>query len=659
MSRTSVRAFFWFNIAALTGAGLLLTGCPSAPPSAAPGTQQIEDEFFIGSRRATQSLAVGGEIDLDGGGSIGLPRGSPSGVDVTVAEGSLKSEAGQGFEQWHPDTTLQRSVLQITIRPNAQAPQYLIVRLPAPDPTARIFVAGYIDAETEDLAWAPVPSTYEPQTGLVTAAVGLGLLQPVEENGTANQKGTTIYQGGGPLTYTGYVGVGVGSQQFNAQIQFIADEPTGPLEVPFEGPPIPVRARIGARLSNITDPPLDTLTLQSPFGPRRAPVAGASTNHRGADYTAANGTTVYAAGDGVVTGVQWQDANNDNAGAGFYVTIDHGNGEVTRYFHLTDPAQGQPGLVGPVAPGCTNLGVCVGTADNPTHVSGGQPIASSDSTGNISGPHLHFEVHQNGVPVDPQLIYNQMVTATIAMALDYVVQAGTEQQIPLTRREVITPEEMTEYVNIFELTGVEPGEHRLQFVIVEPSGTLEILAEVPLTVGEPFLGLTGAELTFYDVTRIDPVNGQTLYKTERTEIVYSLVAVDGSRLQGQAHLTLFMFLEDVVYYDSPCPTTTYSVGPIEWDVFLEGTYEFVPGGSIHVRFDATPPNGPDYTINWTNPGPDCSYLDTSDLIPGLYWGAGGGGTLVNGSYDYRLDFELESDETGEGYYETHMRWTVP
>jgi hypothetical protein len=475
----------------------------------------------------------------------------------------------------------------------------------------------------------------------------------VQQDSAAAPKGSATFQGGGPLIYTGHVGVGVGGLEFTLQIQFIGDEPTGPLEVPFEGPPIPVRARLGARLSGITDPPLDSLTVTSPFGPRTHPVTGRPrTAHEGVDYRAADGTTVYAAGDGVVTVAQWQNAGNHGTGAGFYVTIDHGNGEVTRYFHLTDPGAG-------AAPGCTNLGVCVGTPENPTHVSAGQPIASSDTTGRITAAHLHFETHQNGVPVDPQLIFNATVTVTIAMALDYEVQAGTEQQIPLTRREVITPEEMTEYVNVFDLTGVEPGEHRLQFVIVEPTGTLEVLAEVPLTVGEPFLGLTAAELAFYDVTTIDPVNGNTQYKTERTEIVSSLVAVDGSHLQGQAHITLFMFLEDVtVSYDSPCPTTTYSVGPIEWDVFLEGTYEFVPDGSIHVRFDATPPNGPDYTINWTNPG--CPELDTSDLIPGYYW-SGNGGTLVNGLYDYRLDSsgELRPDQSGEFYYEAHMRWTVP
>lgn len=640
MNRSLFRAFRWCTVVTLVGMGLLSTGCPSTPPEA-PGTQQVEDEFFIGSESPSQSLAVGGEIDLAGGGTIGLPQGSPSGVDVTVADGALKPLASQSYQEWNPGISLAGMVHKITVRPDAGAPQYLIVRLPAPDPTARIFVSGYIDADTSDLDWAPVPGTYDPDTGLVTATVGLGLFQPVEENGTAKQKGTETFQGGGPLTYTGYVGVGVGGQQFSAQIAFIADEPTEALEVLFEGPPIPVRARLGARLSNITDPPLDTLTVTSDFGPRPQPVQGASTNHRGVDYRAANGTTVYAAGDGTVirascdgASVNCGRAANGNITGGFIVEIDHGNGETTRYLHMTNPA----------------------TVNVEDRVTGGQAIGQSDSTGGVA-PHLHFEVKQNGTAVDPELFFNgDTITATIAMALDYEVQAGTEQDIPLTRREIISPEEMTEYVNIFDLTGVEPGEHRLQFVIVEPSGTLEVLAEVPLTVGEPFLGLTGAELTFFDVTRIDPVNGNILYKTERNEIVYSLVAIDGSLLQGQAHITLFKFLEDVVQYDTPCPTVTYSVGPLEWDVFLEGTYELVPDGSINVRFDATPTNGPDYTINWTNPG--CPELDSSDLIPGFNWD-GDSATLVNGLYDYRLDGELDSDETGEFYFEIHMVWTVP
>jgi murein DD-endopeptidase MepM/ murein hydrolase activator NlpD len=546
------------------------------------------------------------------------------------------------------------------VKANGQAPQYLIVRLPAPGENSRIFVSAEVDEETEELTWIPVRGTYDPVTGLLTAAVGLGLFQPVEENGVAAQKSTLTLQGAGSTTYNGHVGVGVGGQQFNAQIVFNAVEPTAALEVPFQGPPIPVRGLVGARLSNITDPPLDPLVVRSPFGPRTHPVTGVRNKpHKGVDYQAVDGTTVYAAGDGEVTGVLWQDANNRGAGAGYYVTIDHGNGEVTRYFHLMDPGVGPTGPI-MSTPGCTGLGVCVGTPDNPTRVSAGQPISYSDTTGRVTGPHLHFEVLQNGVPIDPQLIFGATVTATIAMALDYEVQAGTEQQIPLTRREVITPEEMTEYVNVVELTDVAPGEHRLQFVIVEPSGTLEVLAAVPLTVGEPFLGLTGAELWFRDVTTYFPPPtdagiGRTWHATERREIVYSLVAIDESRLQGQAHLTFFTFFEDSMP-GSSCPTTTYSVGPLEWDVFLEGTYQIDTDGVIDVHFDVTPTSGPDYTINWTNPG--CSYLDTSDLIPGYYW-AETSGTLVNGRYDYRFDTELQSDESGEEYYESHMRWTTP
>ena len=170
MNRPLFRAFCWFTVVALVGAGLLSTGCPSAPP-VAPGPQQIEDEFFIGNESPAQSIAVGGKIDLAGGGTITLPQGSPSGVEVTVADGALNPLASQRFLEWNPDISLAGMVHKITVQPEAQAPQYLIVRLPAPDPTARIFVSGYIDADTSDLDWTPVFGTYDPQTGLVTAAV--------------------------------------------------------------------------------------------------------------------------------------------------------------------------------------------------------------------------------------------------------------------------------------------------------------------------------------------------------------------------------------------------------------------------------------------------------------------------------------------------------
>jgi murein DD-endopeptidase MepM/ murein hydrolase activator NlpD len=643
----SLRTFRSLSVGAMVGLSGSLAGCTSAaPPDGQPNTQQVEDTFFSGTQYPTQNLAAGGQLDLTGGGRIRVPRSSPGGAEVSVADGALKADANQRFQEWNDGVSLTGPVHKISVGPNGQAPDYLIVELPASNPSARIYVAGeYMDAETEDLSWTAVPGSYDPQTGMVTAAVGLGLLEPIEQTSGAGQKSGAPFQGG-PLTYSGYVGVAVGGQQFNAQIVFFAEAPTGSLEVPFEGPPIEVRGRVGASLSNITDQPLESLTVQSRFGPRPAPCAGCSTQHKGVDYVAANGTTVYAAGDGVVTAVQWQDANNHGAGAGFYVKIDHGNGEETKYFHLQDPGQG---LIGPPAPGCTNLGVCVGDM-----VSGGQPLADSDSTGNLTGPHLHFETWKNGAPVDPTLIYDQVVTGTMAMAIDYDMQAGTEQQFLLTRG-VITPADMTPYSKMVPLTGVEPGEHRLQFVIVEPSGTLEILATVPLIVGEPFLGLTGAELFFVDTTR-DDGGGSFQYITERFESVFSLVAIDDSRLQGEAHITYFRLIEDVRGYTDFCPTSTDTYGPVEWDAFLEGTYGFLSDGSIAVGFTATPPNSPDYTYMSTHPG--CPQFDTSSIEPGIVW-SHGGWNLVDGRYDYHEEDDLQPGVSGEDYYEIHLRWTVP
>ncbi|MDR1160005.1 MAG: M23 family metallopeptidase, partial [Syntrophomonadaceae bacterium] len=65
-------------------------------------------------------------------------------------------------------------------------------------------------------------------------------------------------------------------------------------------------------------------------------------------------------------------------GYGYMVTIDHGNGIVTRYAH------------------CSSLKVRAGQ-----NVSRGEVIAASGSTGNSTGPHLHFEVLSGGTFVNP------------------------------------------------------------------------------------------------------------------------------------------------------------------------------------------------------------------------------------------------------------------
>ncbi len=94
---------------------------------------------------------------------------------------------------------------------------------------------------------------------------------------------------------------------------------------------------------------------------------GYSSRHTGIDIAGSSGSPIVAADGGVVSFAGWQ------GGYGNFVAINHGNGLVTRYGH------------------CSKLLVSSGQ-----RVSQGQTIALRGSTGHSTGPHLHFEVLQNG-----------------------------------------------------------------------------------------------------------------------------------------------------------------------------------------------------------------------------------------------------------------------
>ena len=114
--------------------------------------------------------------------------------------------------------------------------------------------------------------------------------------------------------------------------------------------------------------------LTSPFGDRDAPTAGASSNHQGVDLAGPEGTPIYAARGGTVTIARFSNS------AGYYVTINHGDGFSSVYMHMT------------------NFVVSVGQK-----VSQGQQIGSMGSTGISTGSHLHFGIAYNGVYVNPAL----------------------------------------------------------------------------------------------------------------------------------------------------------------------------------------------------------------------------------------------------------------
>jgi len=118
--------------------------------------------------------------------------------------------------------------------------------------------------------------------------------------------------------------------------------------------------------------PIPGAYITSGFGNRVAPTAGATSRHDGIDYGASTGTRIYAADSGTVITAQY------NSARGYYIVINHGNGMQTWYQH------------------CSAMYVSVGET-----VSRGQNIAAVGSTGIVTGPHLHFEVHINGTPVNP------------------------------------------------------------------------------------------------------------------------------------------------------------------------------------------------------------------------------------------------------------------
>lgn len=126
----------------------------------------------------------------------------------------------------------------------------------------------------------------------------------------------------------------------------------------------------GGPLSN----PCPSAWISSEFGGRESPGGIGSTNHKGRDYAASAGTSILAAAGGTVTTVSYIYYR------GNYIQINHGGGLSTLYQH------------------CSAIYASAGQS-----VSAGQVIAAVGSTGNSTGPHLHFEVWVNGVPVDPRL----------------------------------------------------------------------------------------------------------------------------------------------------------------------------------------------------------------------------------------------------------------
>lgn len=120
--------------------------------------------------------------------------------------------------------------------------------------------------------------------------------------------------------------------------------------------------------------PVRFTDIASPFGWRYHPIYGDWRHHNGLDMSAASGTPIYASKAGTVIGASY------NASMGYYVKIKHDEEYTTVYMHMT-----------------------YYIVESGDQVAQGQVIGYVGSTGDSTGPHLHFQIEQNGDCVDPAL----------------------------------------------------------------------------------------------------------------------------------------------------------------------------------------------------------------------------------------------------------------
>lgn len=118
--------------------------------------------------------------------------------------------------------------------------------------------------------------------------------------------------------------------------------------------------------------PLSRARLTSGFGAWRPAANGGSRAHAGVDLAAPTGTPVAASMPGRVSSAGWA------SGYGMLVVVQHANGVETRYAHLS------------------NIRVSAGQM-----VRQGETVGLVGSTGRSTGPHLHYEIRQNGRPLNP------------------------------------------------------------------------------------------------------------------------------------------------------------------------------------------------------------------------------------------------------------------
>ncbi len=161
--------------------------------------------------------------------------------------------------------------------------------------------------------------------------------------------------------------------------------------------------------------PIDGARITSGYGMRVNPILGYSAMHQGIDFGAPTGTPIFAAGNGVIEEMGWKN------GYGKWVKIRHNGTYETGYGHTSRFASGlQKG----------------------SKVKQGQVIAYVGTTGNSTGPHLHFEIMVNGQHVNPSSVKTVASDKLNGQALkDFKAQVASIQK---QRRDLINRAEIAD-----------------------------------------------------------------------------------------------------------------------------------------------------------------------------------------------------------------------
>ena len=158
-----------------------------------------------------------------------------------------------------------------------------------------------------------------------------------------------------------------------------------------------------------------TAHVNSGFGYRRDPISGAGRMHTGVDLKASYGESIGASLGGRIAFAGYR------GGYGNLVVVDHGRGIATYYAHL--------------------LSISVSTGQT---VVPGQSVGLAGSTGRSTGPHLHYEVRANGVPLNPSATITfkgAQIFADGRAVSGKPVDGGDEDDEPKTAsKEATTPE---------------------------------------------------------------------------------------------------------------------------------------------------------------------------------------------------------------------------